>query len=148
MQNSEESTRTTLPSASSCAQPSGIGVLMLESRFIESEADLDAALKQFLPLTQNPPLYYPELVKTGAIALLANLLSHENTDIAIDVIEIIQELTDEDVGADVDDMAEDEAEGSSGGMATRTRMAMGELIDDLVSLKALMLGVKLIGTAK
>lgn len=102
-------------------------------RFIESEADLDAALKQFLPLTQNPPLYYPELVKTGAIALLANLLSHENTDIAIDVIEIIQELTDEDVGADVDDMAEDEAEGSSGGMASRTRMAMGELIDDLVS---------------
>lgn len=65
--------------------------------------------------------------------MLANLLSHENSDIAIDVIEIIQELTDEDVGADVDDMAEDEAEGSSGGMATRTRMAMGELIDDLAS---------------
>jgi beta-catenin-like protein 1 len=64
---------------------------------------------------------------------LANLLSHENTDIAIDVIEIIQELTDEDVGAEVDDLAEEEAEGSSAGMATKTRMAMGELIDDLVS---------------
>lgn len=109
-------------------------------RFIESEADLDAGLKQFLPLTQNPPMFYPELVKAGATALLANLLSHENTDIAIDVIEIIRELTDEDVGAEVDDLAEEdenEAEGSSGaggggGIATKTRMAMGELIDDLV----------------
>lgn len=68
------------------------------------------------------------------MALLANLLSHENTDIAIDVIEIIQELTDEDVGAEVDDLAEEEAEGSSAGMATNTRMAMGVLIDELVGL--------------
>jgi beta-catenin-like protein 1 len=70
-------------------------------------------------------------VKSGALALLANLLSHENTDIAIDVIEIIQELTDEDVGAEVDDLAEEEGEGSTG-IATKTRMAMGELIDELV----------------
>jgi hypothetical protein len=41
-------------------------------------------------------------------------------------------LTDEDVGAEVDDLAEDEAGGS--GMATKTRMAMGELIDELVRL--------------
>ena len=68
------------------------------------------------------------------MALLANLLSHENTDIAIDVIEIIQELTDEDVGAEVDDLAEEEAEGSSAGMATNTRMAMGVLIDELVGM--------------
>ena len=41
-------------------------------------------------------------------------------------------MTDEDVGAEVDDLAEDEAGGS--GMATKTRMAMGELIDELVRL--------------
>lgn len=102
-------------------------------RFIESESDLDSALKQFLPLTQNPPLFYPELVKSGAIALLTSLLSHENTDIAIDVVEVLQELTDEDVGAEVDDLLEEEGEGSGGGIATKTRMAMGELIDELVS---------------
>lgn len=123
-----ESTQTILPGKSLVKHHR----LELTIRFIESEADLDAALKQFLPLTQNPPLFYPELVKSGALALLANLLSHENTDIAIDVIEIIQELTDEDVGAEVDDLAEDEAGGS--GMATKTRMAMGELIDELVRL--------------
>ena len=115
-------------------------MIQLTTRFIESEADLDAALKQFLPLTQNPPLFYPELVKSGALALLANILSHENTDIAIDVIEIIQELTDEDVGAEVDDLAEDEAGGS--GMATKTRMAMGELIDELVRLMRVLLLIR------
>jgi len=82
-------------------------------------------------LTQNPPLFYPELVKSGTVASLTNLLSHENTDIAIGVVEIIQELTDEDVGAEVDDLAE-EAEGSTSGMATNTRLAMGEFIDELV----------------
>jgi hypothetical protein len=45
----------------------------------------------------------------------------------------LQELTDEDVGAEVDDLLEEEGEGSGGGIATKTRMAMGELIDELVS---------------
>lgn len=105
-------------------------------RFIESESDLDGALKQFLPLTQNPPLYYPELIRSGTLALLVSLLSHENTDIAIDVVEIVQELTDEDVGAEVDDVEDEagaEAEGSGAGVASKTRMVMGEFIDELVS---------------
>ena len=73
-------------------------------------------------------------MKSGTVTLLTNLLSHENTDIAIDVIEVIQELTDEDVGAGGDDFEnEDAAEGSSGGKAMQTRMAMAEFIDDLVS---------------
>ena len=61
-------------------------------------------------------------------------MSHENTDIAIEVVSVVQELTDEDVGAEVDDLAEEEGEGSGAGMATRTRLAMAELIDELVSL--------------
>lgn len=37
--------------------------------------------------------------------MLVGLLSHENADIAIDVVEVIHELTDEDVGneGDADD---------------------------------------------
>lgn len=46
-------------------------------------------------------------------------------------------MTDEDVGAEVDDLAEDEAGGS--GMATKTRMAMGELIDELVRLMRMLM---------
>ena len=46
----------------------------------------------------------------------------------------MQELTDEDVGAEVDDLAEEEGEGSGAGMATKTRLAMAELIEELVRL--------------
>lgn len=60
-----------------------------------------------------------------------SLLSHENTDIAIDVAEVLQELTDEDVGQ------EEEEEGEAGpsaasGSGTGARMAMGVFIDELV----------------
>lgn len=107
---------------------------MSETRFIESESDLDSALKQFLPLTQNPAAFYPEMVKAGTVSLLTNLLSHENTDIAIDVAEVVQELTDEDVGAAVDDM-EAEADGDEGEVGIKTRLAMAEFIDELVRVQ-------------
>jgi beta-catenin-like protein 1 len=76
-------------------------------RFIDSEADLDAALKSLLPLAQAPVLAYPELVKSGAIGHLIGLLSHENVDIVIDVVEVVHELTDEDVGNE-EEVDEDE----------------------------------------
>lgn len=82
----------------------------LFSRFIDSEADLDAALKSLLPLAQAPVLSYAELVKSGTVALLVGLLSHENADIAIDVVEVVHELTDEDVGNEADEDDQDTAD--------------------------------------
>lgn len=79
-------------------------------RFIDSEADLDSAIKSLLPLAQLPLLSYPEIVKSGAVALLVGLLTHENVDIAIDVVEVFHELTDEDVGDEGNDDEEDTAE--------------------------------------
>ncbi|KAJ6539393.1 Catenin-beta-like protein [Mycena capillaripes] len=73
------------------------------TKFIDSEADLDSAIKGLLPLAQAPVLAYPELVRSGTVALLIGLLSHENADIVIDVVEVIHELTDEDVGNEEDD---------------------------------------------
>ncbi|EPQ59414.1 DUF1716-domain-containing protein [Gloeophyllum trabeum ATCC 11539] len=68
------------------------------SKFIDSEADLDSAIKALLPLAQVPALAYPELVKSGMLTKLIGLLTHENPDIALDVVELLNELTDEDVG--------------------------------------------------
>ncbi|KAL1742588.1 Catenin-beta-like protein [Schizophyllum fasciatum] len=100
------------------------------TKFIDSEADLDAALKALLPLAQAPALAYPELVRSGALEKLIGLLSHENVDIAIDVIEVLHELTDEDVGEAVDE-DEEEEEGEEGG--TRSERALKELISALVA---------------
>ncbi|KAJ7904564.1 armadillo-type protein [Mycena olivaceomarginata] len=65
------------------------------------------AIKALLPLAQAPVLAYPELVKSGTVALLIGLLSHENADIVIDVVEVIHELTDEDVGNEDDEEEEE-----------------------------------------
>ena len=66
---------------------------------MSSEADLDAEVKALSILSEHPDLY-EEFSKLGCVASLVSLLSHENTDIAIDAIEIINELTDEDVEAE------------------------------------------------
>jgi beta-catenin-like protein 1 len=63
-----------------------------------SEADLDADIKALSILSEHPALY-EEFAQLGCVSSLVSLLSHENTDIAIDAIEIISELTDEDVEA-------------------------------------------------
>lgn len=70
-------------------------------KFIGSEADLDADIKGLSILSEHPELYV-EFVKLGSVNSLVGLLAHENTDIAIDAMEIIGELTDEDVSAEDD----------------------------------------------
>ncbi|KAK4443493.1 beta-catenin-like protein 1 [Podospora aff. communis PSN243] len=68
------------------------------AKFIDSEADLDSAIKALSILSEHADLY-PEFARLGSAASLVSLLAHENTDIAIDAVEIIGELTDEDVQA-------------------------------------------------
>lgn len=70
-------------------------------KFISSEADLDADIKGLSILSEHPELY-PEFVELGCAGTLVGLLAHENTDISIDAMEIVGELTDEDVAADDD----------------------------------------------
>ena len=98
-------------------------------RFIDSEADLDSSIKSLLPLAQAPQISFPELVKSGAIALLIGLLSHENADIMIDTVEVIYEFTDEDIGNEGEDEEEEEGQGREA--------ALKLLIEAFVSCKPL-----------
>ncbi|KAI6047141.1 Catenin-beta-like protein [Pisolithus marmoratus] len=95
------------------------------TKFIDSEADLDSAIKSLLPLAQSPVLAYPEIVRSGALAMLIGLLSHENVDIVIDAVELFHELTDEDVGNESEDDVEE------------TQAALKVLIEALVDLSIL-----------
>lgn len=71
------------------------------ARFIESEAALDADIKALSILAEHPSLY-AEFARLGTAASLVGLLAHDNTDVAVDAVEIVGELTDEDVAADDD----------------------------------------------
>ncbi|KAF2401780.1 DUF1716-domain-containing protein [Trichodelitschia bisporula] len=67
-------------------------------KFMASEADLDTDIKALSILSEHPE-HYEEFANLGCMGSLVSLLAHENTDIAIDAIEIISELIDEDVQA-------------------------------------------------
>ncbi|KAI9467002.1 DUF1716-domain-containing protein [Lactarius psammicola] len=118
-----------VPDDSETLSPSGIKKLLLRleraanknqvqrskypddpTKFIDSEADLDATIKALLPLAQVPKVAYPLLIGSGQLETLVGLLSHENADIALDIIELIHELTDEDVGEDAEDEDEEDPE--------------------------------------
>ncbi|KAI8814783.1 Catenin-beta-like protein [Cladochytrium replicatum] len=68
-------------------------------KFMESEADLDEEIKAMLTLSSVPELF-PHLVNLGTVATILSLIVHENTDICIATIELLNELTDEDVVAE------------------------------------------------
>ena len=84
---------------------------MVSNRFVDSEVALDSSIHELLLLTQNPRQFYPELIKLGVAASLVDLLSHENVDISIAVIQVLEELTDDDVAEGESDSGDEYEEG-------------------------------------
>ncbi|PSS00257.1 Beta-catenin-like protein [Actinidia chinensis var. chinensis] len=74
-------------------------------KFADSEIDLHDEIHKLKILAGGPELY-PELVNLNTIPSILGLLSHDNTDIAIDVVGLLQDLTDEDVLEDNDEPAQ------------------------------------------
>ncbi|KAI9025686.1 Catenin-beta-like protein [Hyaloraphidium curvatum] len=75
-------------------------------KFMESEADLDEQVHALMAVTSAPQLY-PELIKTGTVGSILGLLSHENTDIVLSAIELLDEVTDEEIVPDEDGEAQE-----------------------------------------
>ncbi|ERL84120.1 hypothetical protein D910_04173 [Dendroctonus ponderosae] len=65
-------------------------------KFMESELELHETLQEMRALSTAPD-YYPLLVRLQVIPSLLELLAHDNTDIAVATIELLQELTDVDI---------------------------------------------------
>lgn len=62
---------------------------------MESEIELNDAVQELHAIATQSDLYHV-LVNMNGIPLLMGLLTHENTDISIAVISLIQELSDVD----------------------------------------------------
>uniref|UniRef100_A0A069DVH7 Beta-catenin-like protein 1 n=1 Tax=Panstrongylus megistus TaxID=65343 RepID=A0A069DVH7_9HEMI len=65
-------------------------------KFMESELELHEAIQELHAIATVPDLY-PLMVQLNAIPSLLELLSHENTDISVAVVDLLQELTDVDI---------------------------------------------------
>ncbi|CCJ28271.1 unnamed protein product, partial [Pneumocystis jirovecii] len=77
--------------------------LRIKNRFLLSEADLDSDIKALSVFSSYPELY-PEMIRLRCFDSLISLLSHENADIAIAVLELFDELIDDDIDYDQNQM--------------------------------------------
>ncbi|EPX72839.1 DUF1716 family protein [Schizosaccharomyces octosporus yFS286] len=68
-------------------------------KFIESEADLDEEIRSFNIISEYPSLF-PLFIKLGCVTTFLELLTHENADIMITVVDLFLELTNEDIDDD------------------------------------------------
>ncbi|XP_073038608.1 uncharacterized protein [Primulina eburnea] len=74
-------------------------------KFADSEIELHDELQKLKILAAAPELY-PDLVSLGTVNSISALLNHDNTDIAIDAVSLLQDLTDADVIEDNDEPAQ------------------------------------------
>ncbi|PAA77058.1 hypothetical protein BOX15_Mlig001294g5, partial [Macrostomum lignano] len=74
-------------------------------KFMESEVELHSALQELHTLP-TVPAAYPVLCELPVLDTLLQLVLHENTDISIAVIDLIEEMTDTDVLAENPDDTE------------------------------------------
>lgn len=65
------------------------------AKFMNSEVDLHDTVQELRVVATVPDLY-PMLVDSECISTLLGLLNHDNSDISVAVIDLIQELTDID----------------------------------------------------
>lgn len=104
-------------------------------RFVDSEFNLLEALHGLLLFSTAPALTYPILIDLSTPESLGDLLSHENTDVFIAVVELLEEWLDPEA---LEDEEEDEAEE---GAQERKVEAIKALVDGLVKVGTVELAV-------
>ncbi|KAK4046878.1 hypothetical protein OIV83_005774 [Microbotryomycetes sp. JL201] len=75
------------------------------TKFVDSEFNLIQAVQGLMLLSTNPILTFPILIDLNTTESLADLMSHENPDVVMAVIEVLEEWLDPD---SLDDREEDE----------------------------------------
>ncbi len=88
-------------------------------KFMDSEIELNAEIQQLHVISTVPSLYNI-LVESNTCQTLVGLLTHDNSDIAIAVVDLLQQLTDADLEGE-----EEEGEGGE--------ERMEQLIDALLA---------------
>eukprot|EP00741_Cyanophora_paradoxa_P017723 tig00000203_g17117.t1 len=73
-------------------------------KFVDSEVELHDEIKKMHVVAASPELF-ADLVELNATQSITGLLAHENTDIAGDALELLQELTEPDAVANLQDSA-------------------------------------------
>ena len=66
----------------------------MPEKFMESEIELNIEIQKLHEIA-TVPKHYPLLIETNSLQTMLGLISHDNSDISITIIDLLQELTDE-----------------------------------------------------
>ena len=73
-------------------------------KFMDSEIELNACIEDLSVIAASPELY-PVIVEQSSVRTIVGLISHENTDVCLSVISLLEEMLDANVLADVPEAA-------------------------------------------
>lgn len=104
-------------------------------KFMESELDLNDIIQEMHVIATMPDLYHL-LVELNAVHSLLGLLSHENTDVAIAVVDLLQELSDIDTLHESEEGAEVLIDALLEGQVVALLVQSMERLDELVKEEA------------
>ncbi|ELU18447.1 hypothetical protein CAPTEDRAFT_149947 [Capitella teleta] len=76
----------------------------MPEKFMESEVELNDTIQEMHVIATAPDLYHI-LIELNAVQSLLQLLNHDNTDISIAVVDLLQEMTDVDTLTESEDGA-------------------------------------------
>lgn len=96
-------------------------------KFMESELELNEEIQR-LHVISTVPQFYGVIIEVNIIQTLIGLLSHDNSDISIAIVDLLQQLTD----ADIEDDEGAESDDERGGVKN-----MEVLIDSLLQEQVL-----------
>jgi beta-catenin-like protein 1 len=96
-------------------------------KFVDSEFNLLEAIRAVFLFSTAPALAYPLMLENSTPNTFADLLSHENMDVPIAVVEVLEELLDPE---DLEEVDEDEENAEAA--VEKKRGAMKALLDGLV----------------
>lgn len=96
-------------------------------KFVDSEFNLLEAIRAVFLFSTAPALAYPLMLENSTPNTFADLLSHENMDVPIAVVEVLEELLDPE---DLEEVDEDEEDAEAA--VEKKRGAMKALLDGLV----------------
>jgi len=64
-------------------------------KFMESELDLHAVITELSAVAASPELY-PTILQTDSLTSILGLITHDNTDVSLACVSLLQEMTDSD----------------------------------------------------
>lgn len=104
-------------------------------KFMEAELDLNDIIQEMHVIATIPELYHL-LVELNAVNSLLGLLSHDNTDISIAVVDLLQELTDIDTLHESEESAETLIDALLEGQVVALMVQNMERLDETVKEEA------------